>query len=130
MELRVLRYFLTVAREEKMTKAAALLHMTQPTLSRQLKQLEEKLGTKPFRRSQHRLLLTEDGRLLRRRALEIAELADRTQQEFLQRAGDLSGEIAIGCGEAQSMAFLSRQITSFRRFHPQGALPHIQCQCR
>lgn len=68
MELRVLRYFLAVAREENITKAAALLHVTQPTLSRQLRQLEEELGVKLFRRSQYRVVLTDDGMLLRRRA--------------------------------------------------------------
>lgn len=67
MDLRVLRYFLAVAREENITKAAALLHVTQPTLSRQLMQLEE-LGVKLFRRSQYRVVLTDDGMLLRRRA--------------------------------------------------------------
>ena len=75
MELRVLRYFLAVAREENITKAAALLHVTQPTLSRQLRQLEEELGVKLFRRSQYRVVLTDDGMLLRRRAQEIVELA-------------------------------------------------------
>lgn len=68
MELRVLRYFLAVAREENITRAAALLHVTQPTLSRQLMQLEEELGVKLFRRSQYRVVLTDDGMLLRRRA--------------------------------------------------------------
>lgn len=75
MELRVLRYFLAVAREENMTKAAALLHVTQPTLSRQLAQLEGELGVKLFRRGQYRIVLTDDGMLLRRRAQEIVELA-------------------------------------------------------
>lgn len=82
MELRVLRYFLAVAREENITKAAALLHMTQPTLSRQLMQLEEELGVQLFRRSRYRILLTDEGMLLRRRAQELVELADKTVQEF------------------------------------------------
>ena len=84
MELRVLRYFLTVAQEENITKAAALLHVTQPTLSRQLMQLEEELGCKLFHRSQYRIILTDAGMLLRRRAQEIVELADKTQREFAQ----------------------------------------------
>lgn len=71
MELRVLGYFLTVAREENITKAAALLHITQPTLSRQLMQLEEELGVKLFRRSNHSIVLTEQGMLLKRRAQEL-----------------------------------------------------------
>ena len=77
MEFRTLKYFLTVAREENITRAAALLHLTQPTLSRQLMQLEEELGVKLFRRSQYRVVLTEDGMLLRRRAQEIVALEDK-----------------------------------------------------
>ena len=107
MELRVLRYFLTIAQEENITKAAMLLHVTQPTLSRQLMQLEEELGCKLFHRSQYRIILTDAGMLLRRRAQEIVELADKTQREFAQSVGELSGEISIGCGETQSMTFLS-----------------------
>ena len=71
MELRVLKYFLMTAREENITKAAALLHITQPTLSRQLMQLEEEPGVKLFYRSKHRIILTEDGMLLKRRAKEM-----------------------------------------------------------
>lgn len=119
MELRVLRYFLAAAQEENITRAAALLHVTQPTLSRQLMQLEEELGVKLFRRSQYRIILTEDGMLLRRRAQEIVELADKTEQEFLNRDTELTGEIAIGCGEARSMSFLSQKMRVFRQLHPQ-----------
>ena len=119
MELRVLRYFLTVAQEENITKAAALLHVTQPTLSRQLMQLEEELGCKLFHRSQYRIILTDAGMLLRRRAQEIVELADKTQREFAQPEGELAGEISIGCGETQGMTFLSQHIRSFRELHPQ-----------
>lgn len=77
MELRVLKYFLVVAREENITKAAALLHVTQPTLSRQLMGLEEELGVKLFRRGKYHVALTDDGMLLRRRAQEIVELAEK-----------------------------------------------------
>ena len=98
MELRVWRYFLVVAQEESITKVAALLHLTQPTLSRQLMQLEEELGTKLFHRSQYRIILTDDRMLLHRRAQELIELADKTEREFLCRETELSGEIAIGCG--------------------------------
>ncbi len=118
MELRVLRYFLTVAQEENITKAAALLHVTQPTLSRQLMQLEEELGVKLFRRSQYRIILTDAGMLLRQRAQEIVELADKTKRDFEQSEEELSGEIAIGCGETQSMTFLSQHIRSFRSLYP------------
>lgn len=119
MELRVLRYFLAVAREENITKAAALLHMTQPTLSRQLMQLEEELGVKLFRRSQYRMILTDDGMRLRRRAQEIVELADKVEIEFSHRDEVVAGEIAIGCGETQSMTFLSQHIYAFRQQYPQ-----------
>lgn len=118
MELRVLCYFLAVAREENITKAA-LLHVTQPTLSRQLMQLEAELGVKLFRRSQYRVILTEDGMLLRRRAQEIVELADKAERELQHHETELTGEIAIGCGETQSMTFLSQHIREFRELHPQ-----------
>ena len=91
MDLRVLRYFLAVAREENITKAAALLHVTQPTLSRQLMQLEEELGVKLFRRSQYRVVLTDDGMLLRRRAQEIVELADKAERERVH-GGEVDGD--------------------------------------
>ena len=91
MELRVLRYFLAVAREENITKAAALLHLTQPTLSRQLMQLEEELGVQLFQRSRYRITLTEEGMLLRRRAQELVDLADKTAREFTGREKELMG---------------------------------------
>ena len=119
MELRVLRYFLAVAREENITKSAALLHVTQPTLSRQLMQLEEELGVKLFRRSQYRVVLTDDGMLLRRRAQEIVELADKAERELQHLDAELTGEIAIGCGESVGMTFLSEHIRAFRRLHRQ-----------
>ena len=92
MEIRVLRYFLMVAREENITKAAELLHITQPTLSRQLMQLEDELGTKLFRRSNHSIRLTEDGMLLKRRAQELVQLADKTEMEFRRGEEELSGK--------------------------------------
>ena len=118
MELRVLRYFLAVAREENITKAAALLHLTQPTLSRQLMQLEEELGVQLFRRSRYHIELTEDGMLLRRRAQELVDLAEKTTREFTMRETELMGEIAIGAGETRSMSFLSRAMVSFRERYP------------
>lgn len=119
MELRVLRYFLAVAREENITKVAALLHVTQPTLSRQLMQLEEELSVRLFRRSQYRIVLTEDGMLLRRRAQEIVELADKAARELQHHDTELTGEVAIGCGESVAMTFLSEHIRAFRALHPQ-----------
>lgn len=118
MEPRVLKYFLAVAREENITKAAALLHLTQPTLSRQLMQLEEELRVQLFRRSRYHIELTEDGMLLRRRAQELVDLAEKTTREFTMRETELMGEIAIGAGETRSMSFLSRAMVSFRERYP------------
>ncbi len=117
MELRVLHYFLMVAREENITRAAQNLHITQPTLSRQLMQLEEELGTPLFHRSSRRIVLTEDGMLLKRRAQEILELTEKTQRELAGRE-ELAGEIAIGCGETCNMAHLSDFMVAFRKEHP------------
>lgn len=118
MELRVLNYFLMVAREENITKAASLLHLTQPTLSRQLMQLEEELGVQLFTRSKHRIVLTDDGMLLRRRAEELVSLAEKTKEELQQQQKELSGKICIGSGELQSSQFLAQLIFAFRQKHP------------
>lgn len=118
MELRVLNYFLMVAREENITKAAQLLHLTQPTLSRQLMQLEEELGVKLFHRSKHSIILTEEGMLLKRRAQELVALSEKTVQELSHKDDVVSGEIAIGCGETQNMSTLSEQIASFQKQYP------------
>lgn len=118
MELRVLNYFLIAAREENITKAAALLHITQPTLSRQLMQLEAELGVKLFRRSKHSIVLTEEGMLLRRRAQELVSLSEKTVAEFSHRETTLSGEIVIGCGETQSMRFLAKRMKEFQQKNP------------
>lgn len=118
MELRVLQYFLAAAREENITKAAAFLHITQPTLSRQLMQMEEELGVKLFRRGKHNILLTEEGMLLRRRAQEIVDLAEKTAKELKHGEEMVSGEISIGCGETQNMKPLSEMIASFRQKYP------------
>ncbi len=118
MELRVLRYFLMVAREENITKAAQLLHVTQPTLSRQLMQLEEELGVKLFQRSSHSIILTEDGMLLKRCAQELVSLADKAVLEFSQKDAELTGEISIGGGELQSVDFFAGMLAAFRKKHP------------
>ena len=111
--------FLMVAREENITKAAQLLHITQPTLSRQLMQLEEELGARLFNRSNHRIILTEDGMLLKRRAQELISLAEKTKREFLREENQLTGEISIGCGELGSVSWLSERIASFHERYPQ-----------
>ncbi len=118
MELRVLNYFLAIAREENITKAAQTLHVTQPTLSRQIAQFEEELGVKLFVRSNHNISLTEDGMILKRRAQEIISLADKTKKDFMNKEETLSGEIAIGSGEFQSTRFLSQLIAAFKEKYP------------
>lgn len=117
MELRVLNYFLMAAREENITKAAQLLHVTQPTLSRQLMQLEEELGVKLFRRSNHRIVLTDEGMLLKRRAQEMIDLAEKTKLDLV-KSEQLSGEIAIGSGEFLSFSFLAEIMSAFQEKNP------------
>ena len=118
MELRVLNYFLAVAREENFTIAAGQLHVTQPTLSRQIADLEQELGVKLFVRSNHNIILTEDGMILKRRAQEILSLADKTKRDFLQKDEALSGTISIGSGEFRSTEYLAKIIAEFRNKYP------------
>lgn len=118
MELRVLRYFLAIADEESISGAAAYLNLTQPTLSRQLLDLEEELGAKLMVRGR-KVTLTEKGRLFRNRALEIVELADRTAREFAASEECVSGEIHIGGGETDVMRLIAKAATDFRKAHPQ-----------
>lgn len=119
MELRVLRYFLTVAREQNITRAANMLHITQPTLSRQLMQLEQELGVALLERGAGQITLTKEGMLLRRRGEELLELADRTEKELMDQSAELSGEIYIGSGETDLFHELSTAMKSFRELHPQ-----------
>lgn len=95
MELRVLQYFLAVAKEQNISAAAQSLHLTQPTLSRQLRELEEELGKELMIRGSRKITLTEDGMLLRKRAEEILELVDRTQQEIMRSDDTVSGDIYL-----------------------------------
>ena len=118
MELRVLHYFLAIVREGSITKAAASLHLTQPTLSRQIAQLEEELGVRLFTRSNRSISLTEDGLLLKRRAQELLALAEKTRLDLRQKGEELSGEVSIGSGEFRSSRCLARLVVSFRERHP------------
>lgn len=120
MELRVLRYFLAVAREESISGAADYLHITQPTLSRQLMELEEELGTKLFLRGKRnrRVRLTDEGMLLRRRAEEIVELADKTEAEFTAKDERISGEVYIGSGETDAMRLIAQTAQNLRKEYP------------
>lgn len=118
MELRVLRYFLTVAREGTASRAAEALHITQPTLSRQLAQMEDELGVKLFVHQGRRLTLTSEGMLLRRRAEEILELVDKTEQELLEQEEQLEGTVVIGHGEYGAMEVLADCMAAFSAKYP------------
>ena len=118
MEIRVLRYFLTVVREESITRASEVLHITQPTLSRQLSQLEEEVGVRLFERGSRRITLTNEGMLLRRRAEEILQLVDKTEQELIEQEEQVEGKISIGCGELSSVRLLPELFRAFRERHP------------
>ena len=118
MELRVLRYFLAVAREESISAAAEYLHLTQPTLSRQLMDLEAELGTKLFLRGNRRVTLTEDGMRLRRRAGEILSLVEKTELEFRETEEQIHGEIYIGAGETDALHLLAQAARDLQIRHP------------
>ncbi|MFR2776389.1 MAG: LysR family transcriptional regulator [Anaerostipes sp.] len=118
MEIRVLRYFLTVAREENITKAAEVLHITQPTLSRQLAQLENTLGVQLFIRGTRKIVLTNEGMLMRRRAEEILELVDKTERELIEQDEELEGVVVIGCGDLKAVQILPEIIRNFREIYP------------
>lgn len=118
MELRVLRYFLTVAREQSFTKAASRLHITQPTLSRQLAALEEELETALFDRGGRHITLTDEGLLLKRRALEILDLEDKILEEFHADESEIEGIIHIGCGEFAAVETLAEILGQYKKQYP------------
>lgn len=118
MDIRVLQYFLTVAREESITKAAEQLHMTQPPLSRQLKDLENELGKQLLIRGSKKVTLTEDGMLLRKRAEELVDLMEKTKAELTSSDENINGEIYIGCGETEAISFLAQAAQNLQRQHP------------
>lgn len=119
VEVRVLRYFLAVVREESITRAAEVLHITQPTLSRQLNQLEEEVGVRLFERGSRKIVLTNEGLLLRRRAEEITALVDKTEQELSIQDEMVEGTIAVGCGEVNAVQVLPKLFRSFSEKYPQ-----------
>lgn len=118
MELRVLRYFLAVAREGNITGAANFLHLTQPTLSRQIKDLEEELGCQLLVRKSHRVVLTPEGMRLRKRAEEIISMVDKTEAEFLAGENAVSGDIYIGGGETQAIRQIAEIIRELQEEYP------------
>ena len=118
MELRLLRYFLTVAKEQSFTKAAEQLHITQPTLSRQLAAFEEELGITLFLRNGKKISLTDEGILLKRRALEILNLEERTLEELKGKEDVVEGSITIGCGEFAAVEILAKICKVYKEKYP------------
>ncbi|MCM1322517.1 MAG: LysR family transcriptional regulator [Bacteroides sp.] len=118
MELRVLRYFIEVAREQNITAASEKLHVTQPTLSKQLADLEAELGVRLFVRGKRKTTLTDDGIFLFRRAQEIVDLAAKTQSAFRHSEDTVAGDIHIGCGETEGMTFIINIIKKITTKHP------------
>lgn len=118
MDIRVLQYFLAVAREESITKAADALRMTQPPLSRQLKDLEEELGKQLLIRGSKKVTLTEDGMLLRKRAEELVDLMEKTKAELTSSNENINGEVYIGCGETEGISFFAQAAENLQKKHP------------
>ena len=122
MELRVLRYFLEVAREGNITHAAERLHISQPTLSKQLKSLEEELGKKLFIRGNYNVRLTDEGMLLRKRAEDILDMVGKTEEEFKALGEITGGDVRIGCAESDGMKYLAQRIKSLQERYPRFRL--------
>ena len=118
MEIRVLRYFLEIAREGNMTRAADYLHVSQPTLSKQMKELETELGKKLFRRGSSSVSLTSEGMLFRKRAEDILDMVDKTTDEFHALDEISGGEIRVGCAETHQIKYLARIIKKFKEDYP------------
>lgn len=118
MDIRVLQYFLAVAREESITKAAETLHMTQPPLSRQLKDLEEEVGKQLLIRGSKKVTLTEDGMLLRKRAEEMIALMEKTKSELSSSDENISGEIYMGSGETEAVSTIAKVAENLQKEHP------------
>lgn len=118
MEIRVLRYFLAIAREGSITNAANFLHVTQPTLSRQIKDLEEELGQKLFTRGSHNMALTIEGMILRKRAEEIISMVDKTEAEFNSMKNIVGGDIYIGGGETDAIKLVAQLAKDLRDSYP------------
>lgn len=118
MELRVLQYFLAVTREQSISGAAESLHLSQPTLSRQLKDMEEELGKQLFLRSNRKITLTEEGMILRKRAEEILSLVKKTQDEITSVDETITGDIYVGSGETDAVRFLAKAARALQAEHP------------
>lgn len=120
MELRVLKYFLTIANEQNISKAADIIHITQPTLSRQIMDLEDELGVKLFERNKQnrKFLLTEEGIRFYNYAQEIVQLSDKTVEEFKSSNSEISGKIFIGAGETSVISTVARAFYNLKQKHP------------
>lgn len=118
MELRVLQYFLTVSREQSISGAAKSLHLSQPTLSRQLKEMEEELGKQLFIRGNRRVTLTEEGMILRKRAEEIMELVKKAEDEISLSDETVAGDITVGAGETDGVRFLTKAAKAVQKDYP------------
>lgn len=118
MDIRVLQYFLAVAREESITKAAETLHMTQPPLSRQLKDLENEIGKQLLIRGSKKVTLTEDGMLLRKRAEEIVELMEKTKAELSSSDETISGDVYMGSGETEAVSTIAKVAKDLQETYP------------
>ena len=118
MEIRVLRYFLAIAREGSITNAARFLHITQPTLSRQIQDLEEELGQKLFTRGSRNMTLTPEGMILRKRAEEIISMVDKTEEEFHSMENVVGGDIYIGGGETEAIRLIAEIAHDLREDYP------------
>ena len=119
MEVRILKYFLAVALEQNISAAAQSLYLSQPTLSRQLKELEDELGKQLFIRGNRKITLTEDGMFLRKRAEEIVELIDKTEKEISLSEDNVSGEIYIGAGETDGIRIIAKAAKELQEEYPQ-----------
>ena len=118
MELRVLQYFLAVTREQSISGAALSLHLSQPTLSRQLKELEEELGKQLFIRGSRRITLTEEGMILRKRAEEVMDLIQKAEQEISVSDSHIFGDVFIGAGETDGVRLLARAARQLQKDYP------------
>ena len=124
MDIRTMQYFLAVIREGTISAAAESLHVAQPSLSRQMKDLEEELGVTLFEHGNRRITLTEEGQVLRRRAEELVRLMQLTQEEIAQVKHQLTGSIRIGAGESQAFRFFAETAATLLKEHPDVQL-HI-----
>lgn len=119
METRVLRYFLTVAQEENMTRAAEILRTSQSNLSKQLAALEDELGKTLFERGKRRITLTDEGMFLRKRAQEIIELTDRTENDVKTMGTSVTGTVHIGAIETNAMRLIGRSVLNLQADYPE-----------